>query len=122
MKPLLPGKNSLPRRMPGAAWFLASVGLLAGTGCGPSPVKDINNPDPSGSIPAMEMAADRRDWRAVAPMVKDLESDDPAIRFYAIEGLRRITGKTFGFHYYEDEAQRQEAVDRWKQWLASQHH
>jgi hypothetical protein len=70
----------------------------------------------------MEIAADHHDWHAVPPMVKDLESDDPAIRFYAIEGLRRITGQTFGFRYYEDEGQRQPAVDRWKQWLASQHH
>jgi hypothetical protein len=85
-------------------------------------VKDVSNCDPAGSIPAMEIAADHHDWHAVPPMVKDLESDDPAIRFYAIEGLRRITGQTFGFRYYEDEGQRQPAVDRWKQWLASQHH
>jgi len=69
----------------------------------------------------METAADKRDWRAVPQMVTDLESDDPAIRFYAIEGLRRITGLTFDFHYYEDEAQRQPAVDRWNQWLANLH-
>jgi hypothetical protein len=98
------------------------MGVVAGAGCGPPPVKDVSNPDPSGSIPAIELAADSRDWQAVGPMVKDLESDDPAVRFYAIEGLRRITGQTFGYHYYEDEAARQPAVDRWKQWLASRHH
>ncbi len=95
--------------MTAAAWGLASVALLTGAGCA-APVKDVSNPDPSGSIPAMELAAEKHDWRAVPQMVKDLESDDPAIRFYAIEGLRRITGQTFGFRYYEEE---RNASRRW---------
>jgi len=110
------------RQAPAAIGWAASIVWLAGAGCGRAPVKSVSNPDPSGSIPAMELAAEKRDLRAVPQMVKDLESDDPAIRFYAFEGLRRMTGQTFGYHYYEDEAERQPAVDRWKQWLASQHH
>lgn len=104
------------------AWWLAAVGLFAGAGCGPPMDRSVSNPDPSGKIPAIEIAADSHDWRAVPQMVKDLDNDDPAIRFYAIEGLRRITGQTFGYHFYEEGSQRGPAVDRWKQWLAGQHH
>lgn len=50
-------------------------------------------------------------------MVKDLDSDDPAVRFYAIGGLKRLTGQTFGYHYYEDEQQRRPALEKWKAWL-----
>src|SRR4051812_15238590 len=67
------------------------LGVLAGsglTGCGPPPEKKLNNPDPSGKIPAMKQAARTHDRRAVPSLVKDLESDDPAVRFYAIEALR----------------------------------
>jgi hypothetical protein len=111
------------RKARAGVWWLASVASFVGVaGCGPRPVKDVSNPDPSGKIPAIELAANNRNWRAVPQMVKDLESDDPAIRFYAIEGLRRITGQTFAYHYYEDESQRQPAVEHWKQWLASQHY
>ncbi len=46
-----------------------------------------------------------------------LDSDDAAVRLYAIRGLKEITGNTFGYRYYEDEIQRKPALDRWKQWL-----
>ena len=44
----------------------------------------------------------------------------PAIRFYAIESLYRITGKTFDYHYYDDENERRPAVKRWQKWMAEQ--
>ncbi len=33
-----------------------------------------------------------------------------------------MTGQTFGYHYYEDETEREPAVEKWNQWWASQHH
>ena len=100
-----------------AAVFLPLCGMA---GCGPGPQKAITNPDPSGKIPAMKEAVRVHDLRAAPQLVKDLESDDGAVRFYAIESLRRLTDETFGYVYYQDEEQREPAVKKWKEWLARQ--
>jgi hypothetical protein len=83
-------------------------------------VRDVTNPDPSGKIPAIVEAVRKGDRRAVNQLVKDLDNDDPAVRFYAIEGLRRLTGHTFNYRYYDGEDERQPAIQAWKQWLAKQ--
>ena len=100
-----------------AAPFAALYGLA---GCGPGPQKAITNPDPSGKIPAMKEAVRVHDLRVAPQLVKDLESDDGAVRFYAIEALHRLTGETFGYVYYQDEEQREPALKKWKDWLAHQ--
>ena len=98
-----------------------ALGLALGAGCGgPPPEKKITNPDLSGKIPAIVDAVERRDRRAVAQLVKELEDDDPAVRFYAIEGLRRLTGETLGYRYVDGEDERDQAVKRWQQWLGGQ--
>jgi hypothetical protein len=53
-------------------------------------------------------------------MVEDLSSDDAAVRMFAIGGLRRLTGETFGYNYYDDEDAREPAVKKWQEWLAAQ--
>lgn len=92
--------------------------LLAGCGSGFGP-KSVDSDDPSAKIPAIKQAADDKDMSHVAQMVKDLDSDDPAVRFYSIVALEKLTGDNFGYVYYQDEAERAPAVKRWNQWLAS---
>lgn len=100
-------------------YFVVVIGLVAGCGCTtPRPEKDVRNPDPSGKIPAYKEAVRARDRSAVGQMVKDLDSDDPAVRLFALVGLRRLTGETFGYQYFDDEPQRRPAVKRWEAWLA----
>lgn len=97
--------------------------LLAGVaacGCFPQEDRHVGAVDPVNNIPAIQEAARTHDTRAVPALIKQLESDDPAIRFYAIEALYRITGKTFDYHYYDDLDERRPAVKRWQQWLAEQ--
>ncbi len=55
-------------------------------------------------IPAIKKIARDQD-RGAAPMfVTELESDDPAVRFYAIGArLHRMTGQDFGYDYHEDD-------------------
>src|SRR4051794_2961993 len=110
------------KRLAAVAWAAAAVSamLYGAAGGGPGPQKAINNPDPSGKIPAMKEAVRVHDLRAAPQLVKDLESDDGAVRFYAIEALHRLTGETFGYVYYQDEAQREPALKKWKDWLARQ--
>lgn len=103
-------------------WLACCSGLAlsAGPGCAPPPVRSVTNPDPSGKIPAIKEAAEHHDRRVVPQLIQDLDNDDPAVRFYAIQGLQRITGETFGYRCYEDDAQRQPAVGRWHKWWAEQ--
>jgi hypothetical protein len=49
--------------------------------------------------------------------VKSLESDDPAVRFYAIRGLQDLTGETFGYIWYADDPNRRDALEKWRHWL-----
>jgi hypothetical protein len=102
---------------------LSTVVALAGgvAGCGgPPPEKKLGNPDPSGKIPAIKQAVRLHDRAAVEQLVKDLDSDDPAVRFYSIGGLQRLTGETFGYEYYHDEEQRKPALKHWQEWLEQQ--
>ena len=113
------GRIHNARALVGAALVLGAAAVGGLLGCrGSGPVKDVRNPDPAGKIPAIKLAVDEHDPVAIRQLVKDLDSDDGAVRFFAIEALRRITGQTFAYHYYDDEDERRPAVLRWRQWLA----
>jgi hypothetical protein len=86
----------------------------------PREARLLDNPDASGKIPAIKMAVERKDYAATKQLVKDLDSDDAAVRLYAIEGLKRLTGETFGYEYYFDEDERRPAIERWQRWLDGQ--
>jgi hypothetical protein len=100
------------------------LGSLAGLACsGPGPEKDVRNPDPSGKIPAYKEAVREKDRKAARQMVKDLDSEDPAVRMFAIIALRRMTGgDTFGYQYFDDEHDRRPAIKRWEHWLSGKGH
>src|SRR4051794_41081521 len=104
--------------------FRKSLGILGALligGCtAPGEPHLVTNPDASGKIPGIKLAVEQKDTAAAKQLVKDLDSDDPAVRFYAIEGLERLTGETFDYRYYADEEQRKPAISRWNQWLAEQ--
>jgi hypothetical protein len=90
-------------------------GLLSCT----APKEDaaVGHPDPSVKIRGMKKAAREHDEAAIRQLVKDLDSDDPAVRFYAIRSLSDLTKQDFGYRYYYDEDQRRESLGRWQDWL-----
>ena len=100
-------------------WIIAAIGLLPAAGCGHGP-RSVADPDPADKIPAIEHAARAGDRKSIPQLVTDLDNDDPAIRFYAIDGLRKLTGKDFAYRYYDDSDQRKPALKLWKQWLEKQ--
>ncbi len=113
-----------PRRNPARMrlTYMPALICVLVCGCGgPAPLQLVSNPDPSGKIPAIKTAVRQRDTSAARQLVKDLDSDDDAVRFYAIGGLRRLTGETFGYRYYDDEDARAPALHRWRQWLEDTH-
>ena len=99
--------------------FLTIAALTSMGGCfgGDGPVVSLKSDEAAGRIPAMQQAAKRKDKSAYPDLIANLNDDDPAVRFYAIESLRRMTGQTLGYRYFEDETHRQESVQRWKDWL-----
>jgi hypothetical protein len=103
--------------LPSIATFFV-CGIFLATGCSESrgPVS-VKSDDPTLKIPAIKQDVQRKNTADVPVMVKDLNDQDSAVRLYAIEGLRRLTGDDFGYHYYDDEDQRRPAIDRWNAWL-----
>lgn len=84
---------------------------------GRGPRAIITSNDPASRIPAIKEAAEARETETAPYLVKSLESDDPAVRFYAIRGLQDLTGESFGYMWYADERFRRPAVEKWKKWL-----
>jgi hypothetical protein len=105
-------------------WRLSIGAMLAIAGCGGGAREPrvVTNPDPSVKIPAIKQAVRQGDADVVPQLVKDLDSDDPAVRLYAIEALERLTGQTFGYRYFDDERERAPALKRWQEWLSRRNH
>ena len=92
--------------------------LLKGACTAPRAPRTVTSDDLGIKIPAIRSAVSADDRSIIPHLIEDLENDDPAVRFYAIQGLRRLTGQTMDYHYYDAEEQRTAAVQRWRQWLA----
>ncbi len=82
--------------------------------------RGITSDDASQKIPAMKKAAAQNDRGAMPEMIKALDSDDPAVRFYAIQSLERMTRESFGYHYFDETEGRRDSIQRWQQWLNEQ--
>lgn len=109
----------LSRSLMPPGWLAAAViGLLlllvAATGCTPSPREGgFDSPDPAAKLYAIVRAGQQRDRSAVPRLIEQLDSDDMAVRMYAIQALERITGTRLGYRYYAPPAQRRQMVQRW---------
>jgi hypothetical protein len=71
-------------------------------------------------IRAIKWAADKNLRPAVPLLVDSLQSEDEAVRFYAIEALRRIAGTDHGYDYKAQPQQRAAAVKRWQESVDSE--
>jgi hypothetical protein len=90
--------------------------LLAGSigGCGTDMrTRGFDSPDPQAKLDAIVAAGQTRDKAAIPDLVHQLDSDDPAVRMYAITALQRITGTRLGYSPYAAQLQRQAAVETW---------
>lgn len=101
-----------------ARLILSFAAAASAAGCnGYAGPRSLVNDDPAVKIPQIKSAAAKNDRSAIPQLVKDLDSDDAAVRFYSIQGLRRITGKSFEYEWtQEDRHARQPAVERWRQY------
>ena len=112
-------RRRMARGRSGLAALLGGLFAFGPAGCtAPRGPLVVTDPDPSVKIPAFKKAVRKKDRAAVRQLVADLENDDPAVRLYAIGALRRMTGQTFGYQYYDGDEQRRQAVEQWRGWLA----
>src|SRR4051794_19483359 len=108
--------QSITRSISPMLCLVAGITLLAGCQ-GDGPKVGLKSDEPAGRMIAMKQAGQRHDTKAVPQLIDALSSEDPAERFYAGEALERITGQTLGYHYYDSDPVREQAVQNWKQWL-----
>lgn len=95
---------------------------LAAAGCGGySGPRDISNDDPAIKIPAIVRAVRENDRSQVPRLVDELDNADPAVRFYAIEALRRLSGEDFDYDWTEDDRlERQRMIRPWREYVQKQ--
>ena len=100
-----------------AAVLLCLGGCAGGGGPGHSIYDRLQSENPADRIQATLQAADRNDTKALPYIVENLASSEADVRFYSYLALQKITGLTMGYEYYADRQQRDQAVQRWRQWL-----
>ena len=103
-----------------SAFFLCLCAVFCLTGCEQiqtDSYRDFADDDPAARLAAITRAGRTRDKQAVPYLVDRLTDSEPDVRFFAIIALRKITGRTFGYRYYQPRQARAEAVLKWRQWL-----
>ncbi len=103
--------------------MLVTLVMLVSGGCGGSilsrriVLSDLDNRSPMVRIRAIKWAGENRIEAAMPKLVDFLEDEDASVRFYAIAGLRRITGADNGYDYKASAQRRGAAVERWREFL-----
>ena len=97
------------------------LGLCGMMGCtAPRPAPNIADADPTVKIAGIKQAVARKDRASLPALVEQLDSDDPAVRLFALGALERFAGQRFGYEYYFDEEQRKPSLAKWREWLKGQ--
>lgn len=86
----------------------------------PRPAPNVADPDPQVNIAGIREMVARKDRSKLPALVDQLDSDDPAVRMYAIHALETFAGQRFGYEYYFDDEQRKPSLARWREWLKQQ--
>jgi hypothetical protein len=94
---------------------------LAAAGCFSSkPLTEEQKMNSSAGVEREQAVVDaglRQDRSKIPTLINRLEDDDVAVRLAAINSLRSMTGKDFGYVAYDDEVKRRAAVTQWRAWL-----
>ena len=68
-------------------------------------------------IAAIHDAGQSGDRELLPLLVERLSDANDEARLFAFIALRKRTGKTFGYRYYDSREDRQEAIERWREYL-----
>jgi hypothetical protein len=103
--------------------MLLGLALVSLAGCGDRQLTWQEKMDSSAGVEreqAVMTVADQNNRAAIPQLIQRLEDDDIAVRMAAIDSLRKMTGKDFGYVAWDDEVKRREAVRQWKAWWQSE--
>lgn len=105
-----------PTKVLPALLFAAFLGPIS---CGPPAISGgFDSPQPAARIFATRRAAAETDpakiREAMPGLIRNLESDDPAVRLLSAEALGELTGESYGYRYFDPEWLRSPAVQRWR--------
>lgn len=100
--------------MRGVVGMMVIAGVLSVGGCTPRTSDGgFDSDDPGSQLYAIRRAGDQRDRSAIPHLIQALDSDDIAVRLYAINALERVTGTRLDYVYYAPQNERAESVERW---------
>jgi HEAT repeat protein len=90
--------------------------LLAGCTLAPRKFRDLNDPAPLVRARAVALGEELPKSVVVPALLERLDDGDPVVRLTAHEELKRRTGQDFGYHPWDEAAERQKAVSLWRAW------
>ena len=102
----------------GLAWLAVASGCQSGSTL--TTAGKLQSENPSERMAGCVAVARQHDRAALALVVERLDDPSPDVRFCAIHCLEQVTGQTFGYQYCQGQSDRQEAVGKWREWLAAQ--
>ena len=93
---------------------IITLALIALPGCTP-PVSEggFDAADPGSKLYAIRRADSPDDADKIPDLIAQLNSDDPAVRMYAIVALERVTGTRLDYDPYAPAHKRDAAVRQW---------
>lgn len=95
---------------------LGACFAVVATSCSPAPRADaggFDSENPAAKLYAIHEAGEAHQIRSIPDLIAALDSDDPAVRMFAIKALEDMTGQRMGYSPYDPPYRRREAVDRW---------
>jgi hypothetical protein len=92
---------------------MLSVAAAVGGCAAPASFED---PDPASRLAALGEAVEAGDRSSIPDIITLLDSDDMAVRLFAILALEDLTGQTLGYDYAASPSDRRDAADRWEAW------
>jgi HEAT repeat protein len=102
------------------AWLTAllAIASLTTAGCGLAPknFRKVTDPAPIVRARSVSLSEGLPEGKVVPALIDRLEDKDPVVRLAAAEELRQGTGRTFDFVPWGSDADRSQAVARWREW------
>ena len=95
-----------------------AAGALAGCASPETARSMAQSSDPVVRAKGCKLAGDDRQTAMVPLLVDRLEDPDSAVRFFAIEALRRITGTDLDYREADTPAAKAKTIARWRQYVA----
>jgi hypothetical protein len=117
------GSTTIARSLVPAPMLMLAL-ILAGSGCSLAPksfrARDLTNPSPLVRARAVTLNDGVPASVAVPALMERMNDRDAVVRLAAHEELRERTGKDFGYHPWDDQAERGQAIARWRSWWSGQ--